>query len=104
MKGYQVAPAELEDLLLSHPQVADAAVIGVPDARTGERPKAFVVRKPGEQLSAEQLKAFVANKVAHYKQLSGGVEFVDSIPRSLAGKILRKELREREAAKKEAKL
>jgi acyl-CoA synthetase (AMP-forming)/AMP-acid ligase II len=94
-KGHQVAPAELEAVLLSHEAVADAAVIGVPDADCGELPKAFVVRReshPG--VAAEDVLAFVAERVAPYKKVRL-VEFTDRIPKSAAGKILRKELRAR---------
>ncbi|MEV6973766.1 4-coumarate--CoA ligase family protein [Kitasatospora sp. NPDC093806] len=96
-KGYQVAPAELEALLLSHPQIADAAVIGVRDAEGTECPKAFVVRAPGSALTEEEVAAFVAGQVAPYKKVRA-VEFLEAVPKSPAGKILRRELREREAA------
>ncbi|MCA5893661.1 AMP-binding protein [Isoptericola sp. NEAU-Y5] len=93
-KGYQVAPAELEALLLTHPEIADAAVIGVPDTEAGEVPKAFVVRAPGSELTADGVQSFVAEQVAPYKKVRV-VEFVEAIPKSSAGKILRKELRAR---------
>ena len=91
-KGYQVPPAELEALLLSHDGVADAAVVGVNDADGEEIPKAFIVRQPGVELSAEDVMSFVASKVAPYKKVRR-VEFIDVIPKSSAGKILRKDLR-----------
>ncbi|PSN32297.1 putative 4-coumarate--CoA ligase 3 [Blattella germanica] len=92
VKGFQVAPAELEEILRQHPLVGDAAVIGVPHERMGEVPKAYIVpRDP--KLTEEDLKGFVAAKVAEYKQL-GGVEFVQSIPKNPSGKILRRKLRE----------
>ncbi|KAI6221506.1 4-coumarate--CoA ligase 3 [Aphelenchoides besseyi] len=94
VKGLQVPPAELEDLLLSHPRIADAAVIGVKDEKAGELPKAFVVRKD-ESLTEKEVFDFVAERVAHYKQLKGGVQFLQTIPRSAAGKILKIELKER---------
>ncbi|MFJ2781011.1 MULTISPECIES: 4-coumarate--CoA ligase family protein [unclassified Kitasatospora] len=97
-KGYQVAPAELEALLLTHPQIADAAVIGVPDADGTECPKAFVVRAPGSTLTEQEVTAFVAGRVAPYKKVRV-VEFLDTVPKSAAGKILRRELRAREAAR-----
>ncbi|MFF2040520.1 4-coumarate--CoA ligase family protein [Kitasatospora sp. NPDC058170] len=97
-KGYQVAPAELEALLLSHPQIADAAVIGVVDAEGTECPKAFVVRAPGSTLSEQDVTAFVAGQVAPYKKVRS-VEFLEAVPKSAAGKILRRELRAREAAR-----
>ena len=92
-KGYQVPPAELEALLLSHPAVADAAVIPKADEEAGEVPKAFVVLK-GE-VTAEVIMAFVAERVAPHKKVRD-VEFVDEIPKSASGKILRRVLVERE--------
>ncbi|MDU8945902.1 AMP-binding protein [Ovoidimarina sediminis] len=92
VKGFQVAPAELEAVLLTHPDVADAAVIGVPDEEAGERPAAFVVAKPGTEPSEEALKAHVAEKLSSYKALSE-VRFIDTIPKAASGKILRRVLR-----------
>jgi acyl-CoA synthetase (AMP-forming)/AMP-acid ligase II len=101
-KGLQVAPAELEAVLLSHEEVLDAAVIGVQtDDGTSEVPRAYVVADRG-RVSGEQIGEFVRGKVAGYKWLRGGVVFLDVIPKSPSGKILRKELRvlvERERAK-----
>jgi acyl-CoA synthetase (AMP-forming)/AMP-acid ligase II len=94
-KGYQVAPAELEAVLLDHPCVADAAVIPSPDEEAGEAPKAFVVLK-GEA-SAEELMSFVAARVVPYKKVRR-LEFTDQIPKSPSGKILRRLLVERERA------
>ena len=91
-KGYQVAPAELEAILLSHPAVADAGVIPIPDAEAGEVPKAFVVKR-GE-VDAETLKAYVAGHVAPYKKIRE-IEFVDALPKSPAGKLLRRVLKEK---------
>ncbi|HEX6348860.1 MAG TPA: AMP-binding protein [Candidatus Dormibacteraeota bacterium] len=91
-KGYQVAPAELEALLLTHPGVADAAVVGLPDEEAGEIPKAFVVRAPGSEVDAAELVEFVAAGVAPYKKVRQ-VEFVAEIPKSPSGKILRRLLR-----------
>ncbi|WP_138444740.1 AMP-binding protein [Sinomonas susongensis] len=93
-KGYQIAPAELEALLLTHPQVADAAVIGVQADDGEEVPKAFVVRQPGAQLGDEDIMGFVAEHAAPFKRVRF-VEFVDAIPKSSSGKILRRELRSR---------
>ena len=96
VKGFQVAPAELEAILLSDVRVADAAVIGVPDERAGELPKAYVVRQAAHPtLSAEQVKAYVAERTTSYKHLAH-VEFVEAVPKSAAGKILRKDLRKME--------
>jgi 4-coumarate--CoA ligase len=92
-KGFQVPPAELEALLVTHPAVADAAVIGIPDEEAGELPKAFVALKPDSEASEDDIKSFVAAEVAHYKQLRL-VEFVDEIPKSASGKILRRMLRD----------
>ncbi|AMM34361.1 AMP-dependent synthetase [Sinomonas atrocyanea] len=91
-KGYQIAPAELEAVLLTHPQIADAAVIGVRADDGEEVPKAFVVRQPGAQLGDEDVMAFVAEHVAPFKKVRA-VEFLDAIPKSSSGKILRRELR-----------
>jgi acyl-CoA synthetase (AMP-forming)/AMP-acid ligase II len=93
-KGFQVAPAELEALLLGHEGVADAAVIGVPDDEAGELPKAFVV-PAGDDLDAEALMAWVAEQVSPQKRVRV-VEVVEEIPKSPSGKILRRELRDRE--------
>lgn len=94
-KGLQVAPAELEAVLLSNPAIADAAVIPVPDDDAGEVPKAFVVvRSP---LSADEVMAYVAERVSPYKKVRR-VEFVESIPKSPSGKILRRLLVDRERA------
>ena len=92
-KGFQVPPAELEALLVTHPSVADAAVIGIPDDEAGELPKAFVALKAGEEVSAEDIQQFVADQVATYKQIRI-LEFVDEIPKSASGKILRRMLRD----------
>jgi acyl-CoA synthetase (AMP-forming)/AMP-acid ligase II len=89
-KGYQVAPAELEAVLLTHPLVTDAAVIGVPHPEGGEAPKAFVVT--AQPLQAGELMDFVAGRVAPYKKVRS-VEFVDQIPRSPSGKVLRRVLK-----------
>ena len=98
----QVAPAELEALLLTFPEVADAAVVGVPDDKAGELPKAYVVRQKGsEGLTEEQVIDKVKGKVAAYKEIAL-VEFVDTVPKSAAGKILRKELRKMEAERRAA--
>jgi acyl-CoA synthetase (AMP-forming)/AMP-acid ligase II len=94
-KGYQIAPAELEALLLTHPGIADAAVIPLPDDEAGEVPKAFVVG--AGPITAEEVSAFVAERVAPYKKLRA-VEVIDEIPKSPSGKILRRVLIERERA------
>ena len=98
-KGFQVAPAELEGLLLEHPGVADAAVIPKADDEAGEVPKAFVVRKADNAPSAADLMAFVAERVATFKQLRE-VEFIDAIPKNASGKLLRRVLIEQERARR----
>ncbi|KAI9083450.1 hypothetical protein K1719_034664 [Acacia pycnantha] len=90
-KGYQIAPAELENLLQSHPQIQDAAVIPYPDEEAGQVPMAFVVRQPNSSLSEADVVDFVAKQVSPYKKIRR-VLFVSSIPKNAAGKILRKEL------------
>jgi len=97
-KGYQVAPAELEALLLTHPLVADVAVIPVADEEAGEIPKAFVVKKPGVVISEDGLIDWVSQHVSPQKKIRR-VEFIDVIPKSLSGKILRRVLVDRERAK-----
>lgn len=94
-KGLQVAPAELEGLIASHPAVLDAAVIGIAHNGT-EVPRAYVVLAPGAKgkMSEADLIEYVRSKVSDYKRLRGGLKFIDAVPRSAAGKILRKELRE----------
>ncbi|TFE48068.1 4-coumarate--CoA ligase family protein [Streptomyces sp. ICN441] len=95
-KGFQVAPAELEALLLTHEGIADAAVIGVYDDDGNEIPKAYVVRQAAApDLTADAVLAHVAGRVAPYKKIRR-VEFVDGVPRAASGKILRRELRDRE--------
>jgi acyl-CoA synthetase (AMP-forming)/AMP-acid ligase II len=94
VKGFQVAPAELEALLYTHPSVADAAVIGRFDERDGETPVAYVVARG--QLDPEELKHWVAQQVSEYKQL-GDVVLCEAIPKSPSGKILRRVLRAQDA-------
>lgn len=93
-KGFQVPPAELEALIITHPAVADVAVIGIPDVEAGELPKAFVALKPGAEATAEEIMEFVKIQVATYKQIRM-VEFIDEIPKSASGKILRRFLRDK---------
>ncbi|XP_068212910.1 uncharacterized protein [Palaemon carinicauda] len=94
VKGFQVSPSELELILLSHKGISEAAVIGVPHERTGEAPRAYVVPVPGANLDAKQLHEYVKERVVPYKQVTGGIVFVDSLPRNLTGKLLRKKLQE----------
>jgi long-chain acyl-CoA synthetase len=93
-KGYNVYPRELEEILFAHPAVSSCAVVGQPDPAAGELPVAFVVLAPGALVSAEELVAHVAERVTPYKRVRR-VEFVDGIPVSAAGKVLKRELRER---------
>lgn len=93
VKGFQVAPAELEEILRDHPKISDAAVIGIPDERSGELPRAFVVPKVTDEITEKEIQDYVAKKVAVYKKLDGGVTFVTSIPKNATGKILRRELK-----------
>lgn len=105
VRGWQVAPSELEAILLTHPQIAAAAVIGapIPDG-TGEVPRAYVVRKPAMAASSgvdaeqpvqeDEVKAYLARRLAKYKALDGGVQFVDEIPKNASGKLMKFKLRE----------
>ncbi|XP_057772620.1 probable CoA ligase CCL7 [Salvia miltiorrhiza] len=92
-KGFQVAPAELEELLLAHTEIEDAAVIGLADDEAGEVPIAYVVRSSSSSITAQEIKHFIAKQVAPFKRLRT-VIFTDAIPRSASGKILRRELRD----------
>ena len=99
--GYQIAPAELEALLLTHPGIADSAVIGSLDADGQEVPKAFVVRQPGadgDALDVAGVMDFVAAKVAPFKKIRR-VEFIEAVPKSASGKILRRMLQARGASR-----
>jgi acyl-CoA synthetase (AMP-forming)/AMP-acid ligase II len=95
-KGFQVPPAELEAILITHPEVADVAVVGVPDEEAGELPKAFVVAAGGT-VDADALINYVAAQVAPQKRIRL-VEQIDEIPKSPSGKILRRVLKERDVA------
>lgn len=106
VRGWQVAPAEIESVLLSHPDIIGATVVGIPDANgTGEVPRAYVVRKPqppfaaetgdaqqSVSVSEEDIKTFVARHLARYKYLEGGVQFVEQIPRNAMGKVVKSKL------------
>eukprot|EP00941_MAST-03F_sp_MAST-3F-sp1_P005661 g5661.t1 len=96
-KGFQVAPAELEAIIITHPDVKDTAVIRRENERAGEVPRAYCVLKDGSKAGAEmeeRIKSFVAEKVTNYKHLRGGVKFVDEIPKTASGKLLRRNLYE----------
>lgn len=98
VRAWQVAPPELEAVLLSHPQIVDAAVIGVQfGMNESQLPRAYIVKRPGPEgdcLDEEEIKEFMEGTLAHYKRLDGGVKFVDAIPKSASGKILKRLLRE----------
>ena len=97
VKGFQVPPAELEDLIRGHPLTSDVAVIGIPDPLKGEVPRAYIVLKPDvkepKDICQKEINDFINEHVAEYKRLAGGIEFIDAIPKSAAGKILRKDLK-----------
>lgn len=97
-KGYSVFPAELENLLYSHPAVKECCVVGKPDTFTGEIPKAFVVLKEGYNSTKEELIEYCKDRIAPYKRIRE-VVFVDSLPKTAVGKILARELREQERRK-----
>ena len=99
VRGFQVAPPELEAVLLMHPDIVDTAIIGVPapEERDGELPRAYVVRRPGtdaSKLGAKVVIDFAGEKLVKYKRLDGGIKFVDAIPKDASGKILKRILRE----------
>ncbi len=100
-KAFQVAPAELEAVLLGHAAIADAAVIPSADEEAGEVPKAFIVLKPGASAAADEIIAYVAERVAPHKKIRR-LEFIDQIPKSPSGKILRRVLIERERSRSSA--
>ncbi len=97
VRGWQVSPAELQAVLMLHPDILEAAVIGIlhPKDETTEAPRAYVVKRPGAEVDLADIKNHMANYLARYKSLDGGVVFVDSIPKNPAGKILRKVLKDR---------
>jgi len=96
-KGFGVGPAEVEAVLCEHPAVADAGVIGKPNEEAGEIPKAFVQLRPNADATADELIAFVKERIADYKRVRE-IEFIEKVPRTASGKILRRELAEREKA------
>lgn len=93
VNAYQVAPAELEGILRDHSDILDAAVIGIPHQTSGEVPKAFIVRRPGSSLNELQIQKFLAERVSAHKHLMGGIEFIEMIPKTASGKILRREIK-----------
>ena len=106
-KGLQISPVELEAVLVTHEKVLDAAVVGVPDPDLpgNEIPRAFIVRKPGRgQVSVEEIHRLVRGQLAAYKQLRGGVQFIDQVPRNPSGKILRRVLRDQYILRAKSKI
>ncbi|KIW37915.1 uncharacterized protein PV06_09893 [Exophiala oligosperma] len=97
VRGAQVAPAELEALLLEHPQIVDAAVIGIKTPTDDEDPRAYVVLTPNATTTAEDVIKYVNTRVSKIKHLTGGVVFIDAIPKNPSGKMLRRQLRDRAA-------
>ncbi|PKA54595.1 4-coumarate--CoA ligase-like 5 [Apostasia shenzhenica] len=102
-KAYQVPPVELEHILHSHPEIVDAAVIPYPDEAAGQIPMAYVTRRPGSTISSKAVMDFVAKQVSPYKKIRR-VEFIDAIPKTPAGKILRRELISLALSKPKSKL
>ena len=97
VRGFQVAPAELEELILNNEHVQDVAVVQIPDEVSGELPRAYVVLKPSadsKEVTEQYLKDWVKERVSPYKRIEGGVVFTDAIPKSASGKILRRLLRD----------
>lgn len=96
VKGFPVAPAELEAVVFTHPDVIDTCVIPVPDEEYGEIPRAYVIARHGHGVTEKDIQEYVANLVAPYKKLRGGVRFVESIPKTDSGKLLRRVLIEQD--------
>jgi fatty-acyl-CoA synthase len=101
--GENISTVEIEQALLTHEAVLDVAVIGVPDEKWGERPKAFVVLKPGEQAGEQELIDYVRSIIAHYKAPKA-VGFLDELPKTSTGKVPKFELRERERARMDSRV
>ncbi|MDZ7696941.1 MAG: hypothetical protein U5R49_08495 [Deltaproteobacteria bacterium] len=93
--GEKVFPSEVEDMMINHPKIRDLVIVGISDELKGEAPKAFVQLNEGEHMTLEELRAYCKPLMAPYK-VPVALEFVDEIPRSAAGKALRKQLREKE--------
>ena len=100
--GYNIYPREIDEILFQHPKILEACSIGVPDAYRGETVKAYVVVKPGETLTADEVIEFTREKLAPYKAPKM-VEFIDALPKSAVGKILRKEVKEMDRKKSQQK-
>lgn len=109
VRAFQVAPPELEGVLLSHPEIVDAAVIGVPDPSNqegSEAPRAYIVRRDpkSSKPSSSEVDKYMRERLAGYKMLTGGILFVEAIPKNPSGKILKRLLREQAAKEMGAKL
>jgi 4-coumarate--CoA ligase len=108
VRGFQVAPAELEGVLLSHDDISDAAVIGISAGGAGEQetelPRAYIVLKQGSDLKEAHVQAYMKQRLAGYKQLVGGVKLVEAIPKNASGKILKKDFKAIAKAETGAKL
>ena len=104
VRGFQVAPPELEGFLLEDDRIVDCAVIGLkaPHGSDAELPRAYIVRKHGANITEQEVKGLINKNLASYKALTGGVKFIDEVPKSASGKILKRFLRE--DAEKEGKL
>ena len=98
--GYNIYPRDIDEVLFTHPKIQDAVAVGVPDAYRGETVKAFVVLKPGEQVTEKEIIAFCRERLAKYKAPTL-VEFREELPKTLIGKVLRKVLREEEIKKQQ---
>jgi long-chain acyl-CoA synthetase len=96
--GFNIYPKEIDELLMTHPKVLEVCTIGVPDAYRGETVKTFVVVKPGQTMTEEEVTSFCRQTLAAYK-IPKIVEFLDALPKSAVGKILRRELRDLEMKK-----
>lgn len=92
--AYQVAPAEIEALILSNPKVKDCGVIGIQDEKSGLLPFAFVTKQPGIELTENEIAQFVADNASNAKRHRGGVKLIDEIPRNASGKLLRRKMQE----------
>ena len=91
---FVVAPAELEDFLISHDHIVDSGFIEIPDERAGELPRAFVVKKQDSSLTEEEVEKFIRDTLSDYKRLRGGVQFMDLLPKSASFKLLRRILKD----------
>ena len=94
VKGYQVSPTEVEGVILRVPGVQEVSVVGVPHTVFGEAPRAFIVRMEGSEVTEEEVQEVLAEELAAYKGLAGGIVWMDELPKSAAGKVLRRELAE----------